>query len=84
MGIRGLAWRLGKLEPPRPRFDPANCPGDTTVTVFNDEPIPADAAPCALCGEPHVLHVVEVVVADAGQAGALIGELVKASGVVRQ
>jgi hypothetical protein len=77
--------RLARLERRRsgPRFDPEDCPGATTWTVFDDDPVPDDAPCCPLCGEPHVVRVIEEVVSDREQADRAIAELCAASGVQR-
>jgi hypothetical protein len=72
---RSLASRIAKLERVHPaRVDPADCPGDGTATIVNPppqpwshgspEPPPYDpvkhAPKCRLCGEPHLIEIVEV------------------------
>lgn len=60
-----IASRLRKLEEATGRaYTPENCPGPPTVVInaCAGEPfqaIPDDAPRCPLCGEVHVLRIVE-------------------------
>jgi len=82
-----LRARLTRLERGRLRPGADDCPRPefgALIRAGEPEPLPAAVGRCRTCGGRHVLHLVEVLVADADQANALSGELLEASGVVRQ
>jgi hypothetical protein len=84
-----LKRRLAKLEGSGRLCLPEDCPGGPTCLLhyFEGQPVPEvphDAARCRLCGGVHVRRIQYVIVHTRAQADAMMGELVRASGVMRQ
>jgi hypothetical protein len=66
---RSLHRRLQRLGAFAPRYTPDQCPGSPNVFVWEGEEDPrinVNAPICRLCGEVHVLRIIEEIVEAEG------------------
>ena len=56
-----ITGRLKALEKKAHRTSPEQCLGPATVVVVGEEEV-IGGAPCSLCGEPHIIRIIEEIV----------------------